>query len=74
MVYHRSPRFWGLARPRCFPGTSHIGFKLFLACLDPWRIVLLSDLHAAVPQEYRHTLDWDTLQKKFDSERIPEPV
>src|SRR5258708_27932677 len=56
------------------PGVSQIRFQLFLSRANPWRVMLLSDPHTLVAQQYRNSFNGHTGEKQFDSECVAETV
>ena len=56
------------------PGVSQIRFQLFLSRAHPWRVMLLSDPHTLVAQQYRNSFNGHTGEKQFDSECVAETV
>src|SRR5258708_25980734 len=56
------------------PGVSQIRFQLFLSRAHPRRVMLLSDSHTLMAQQYRNSFNGHTGEKQFDSECVTETV
>lgn len=76
---HLSLQFWrafaiGQYDRIVAPCGLQIGLDLFLPRARPRCVVTLRDSDAAVPEEYRNSVEGYASEKQLDGERIPESV